>query len=148
MTGLVALGNGDAGVMMRNSANNVIGGTTAAARNVVAANGGSGALNAARGIVMFLSGATGNIVQGNYVGTNATGTAALGNVGGGVVLNGGAHDNLVGTDGDGVNDDAEGNLISGQSAHEGAGIILALRPTALALRPPLQIPSPSTASTV
>lgn len=125
VTGLVALGNGDAGVMMRNSANNVIGGTTAAARNVVAANGGSGALNAAHGIVMFLSGATGNIVQGNYVGTNVTGTAALGNVGGGVVLNGGAHDNLVGTDGDGVNDDAEGNLISGQSAHEGAGIILA-----------------------
>jgi PKD domain/RTX calcium-binding nonapeptide repeat (4 copies) len=125
VTGMSALGNGDAGIMMRNSANNTIGGTTAAARNVVAANGGSGAPNAAHGIVMFLAGATGNIVQGNYVGTNAAGTAALGNVGGGVVLNGGAHHNLVGTDGDGVNDAAEGNLISGGSAHEGAGVILA-----------------------
>ena len=125
VTGMAALGNGDAGIMMRNSANNTIGGTTAAARNVVAANGGSGALNAAHGIVMLLAGAFGNRVQGNYVGTNAAGTAALGNVGGGVVLNGGAHDNLVGTDGDGVNDDAEGNLISGGSQHEGAGVILA-----------------------
>jgi PKD domain-containing protein/hemolysin type calcium-binding protein len=125
VTGTVALGNGDAGIMMRNSANNLVGGSTAAARNVVSANGVSGVPNAAHGIVMFLSGATGNKVQGNYVGTNAAGTAALGNVGGGVVLNGGAHDNLVGTDGDGVNDAAESNLISGQSAHEGAGVILA-----------------------
>lgn len=124
-TGMAALGNGDAGVMMSNSANNTIGGTTAAARNVVAANGGSGVPNAAHGIVMFLAGATGNIVQGNYVGTNAVGTAPLGNVGGGVILNGGAHHNLVGTDGDGVNDAAEGNLISGGAEHEGAGVILA-----------------------
>jgi hypothetical protein len=125
VTGMAALGNGDAGVMMRNSANNIIGGSTAAARNVVAANGGSGVVNAAHGIVMFLSGSAGNKVQGNYVGTDAAGTAALGNVGGGVVLNGGAHHNLVGTDGDGVNDAAEGNLISGGAAHEGAGVILA-----------------------
>ncbi|MET0647110.1 MAG: hypothetical protein ABW208_10850 [Pyrinomonadaceae bacterium] len=52
------------------SSNNRIGGTTAAARNVI-----SGATD--KGIE-FLSG-SGNLIQGNYIGTNAAGTAAIGN---------------------------------------------------------------------
>ena len=52
------------------SSNNRIGGTTAAARNVI-----SGANF--HGIEMFSG--TGNLIQGNYIGTNAAGTAALGN---------------------------------------------------------------------
>ena len=52
------------------SSNNRIGGTTAAARNVI-----SGATF--HGIEMFSG--TGNLIQGNYIGTNAAGTAALGN---------------------------------------------------------------------
>ncbi|HEX7317081.1 MAG TPA: CSLREA domain-containing protein [Pyrinomonadaceae bacterium] len=52
------------------SSNNRIGGTTAAARNVI-----SGATD--KGILIFSG--SGNLIQGNYVGTNAAGTAAIGN---------------------------------------------------------------------
>ena len=54
-----------------NSANNRIGGTTAAARNVV-----SGSAFAS-GITVV--GAAGNTIQGNYIGLNAAGTAAIPN---------------------------------------------------------------------
>jgi titin len=106
VTGMAGLGNGQSGIMVESAANNTIGGTTAAARNVVSANG-------IHGIVMFRPGATGNMVIGNYVGTNAAGMAPLGNILGGIALDGGAHHNRVGTDGDGINDLAESNLASG-----------------------------------
>lgn len=106
VAGSTARGNGASGIMMENSAGNTIGGVTADARNVVSG-------NALHGIVMFRPGAVGNVVQGNYVGTNAAGTAGLGTTSGGIVVDGGAHDNRIGTDGDGTNDAAERNLISG-----------------------------------
>jgi titin len=53
-----------------------------------------------------------NVVAGNFIGTDATGYAALGNVGVGV--GGGGSYNLIGTNGDGVADEAERNVISGQ----------------------------------
>jgi len=52
--------------------NNTIGGTTAAARNIVSG-------NTVLGIDILNAGATNNVVQGNYVGTDVTGSAALGN---------------------------------------------------------------------
>jgi titin len=106
VTGGAGLGNAQSGIMVESAANNTIGGTTAAARNVVSANG-------LHGIVLFRAGATGNVVIGNYAGTNAAGTAALGNRSAGIGIDGGAHHNRVGTDGDGMNDLAEGNLASG-----------------------------------
>jgi titin len=54
-----------------------------------------------------------NIVAGNYIGTDATGNTGLGNLQDGISLGGGASGNLIGTDGDGVADGIEGNLISG-----------------------------------
>ena len=45
----------------------------------------------------------GNSIQGNYIGTDITGTVALGNTGRGVSIEG-SHRNVIGTDGDGVND--------------------------------------------
>ena len=56
--GVVALG-----------ANNTIGGTTPAARNIISSNDGFGVQIAG----------TGNKVQGNYIGTDASGTLDLGN---------------------------------------------------------------------
>ncbi len=54
-----------------------------------------------------------NVIQGNYLGTDVTGTIAFGN-GGGIRLDWSAS-NVIGTDGDGAGDAAEGNLISGNS---------------------------------
>ncbi|HYT92087.1 MAG TPA: hypothetical protein VEL76_25455 [Gemmataceae bacterium] len=63
----------------------------------------------------------GNVIQGNYIGTDLAGNAVFGTgsrIGYGIWL---ANDsNVVGTDGDGVNDAAEGNVISGNYA----GILL------------------------
>src|SRR2546423_203833 len=47
---------------------NVIGGTNAAARNVISANGGGISLSSSE-----------NVIQGNFIGTDASGTIALGN---------------------------------------------------------------------
>jgi hypothetical protein len=55
-------------------------------------------------------------VQNNIIGADMTGLAALGNAGG-VALIAGAHHNFIGIDGDGIADDREGNLISGNSAY-------------------------------
>ena len=57
------------------SANNTIGGTAPAARNVIS--GGSIVLQSVAAIAWQVAGATGNVVQGNYIGTNASGTGAI-----------------------------------------------------------------------
>jgi hypothetical protein len=54
-----------------------------------------------------------NTVAGNYIGTDATGTISIPNFVHGVLLSAGASYNLVGTDGDGVADEQERNLLSG-----------------------------------
>lgn len=87
-TGKNRLGNGWYGIEI-SQPNNVVGGANAGAGNVVSANGYGG-------IVLFLSSAYGNRVQGNLVGTDASGTKDLGNTGRGVEFTNGAHDNRVG----------------------------------------------------
>ena len=72
-TGTLARPNGSGGIRVF-SAGNRIGGLTAAARNVISG-------NQATGIAIQNSTATGNVVQGNYIGLNAAGTAALPNGG-------------------------------------------------------------------
>ena len=56
--------------------------------------------------------ATGDWIYGNFLGSDPTGTQADPN-NEGVEIDGGATQNLVGTNGDGVNDTAERNIISG-----------------------------------
>src|SRR5215468_11511994 len=69
--------------------NNLLGGTTVAARNVI-----SGNRNRGVGIGGNFSG---NMVQGNYIGVDVTGTAALGNGNEGVaIFSSNPHDNVVG----------------------------------------------------
>jgi len=64
------------------------------------------------GIHITGSGATGDWIYGDFLGTDPTGTQAEPNAYG-VEIDGGATDNLVGTNGDGVGDATERNLISG-----------------------------------
>jgi titin len=89
------------------SPNNTVGGSTAGSGNVIAGQTG------AAGIWISGSLATGNVVEGNLVGTNASGTAILGALGDDININSGASHNLVGTNGDGVNDAAERNVLAG-----------------------------------
>ncbi len=112
VTGASPLGNKSSGVFISNESRfNVVGtdGDGVAdfnERNVISANSGNG---------ITISGAetTENIVAGNYIGTNADGTEALPNTSPGVALAAGAQRNVVGTNGDGISDVSERNVISG-----------------------------------
>jgi hypothetical protein len=98
-TGTVAVGNNSNGVSVIGD-DNLIGGTSPAARNVISGNN----------FGVFLSG-TGAVVQGNYIGTNASGTGGLGNKAGGIEAFGSNH--VIGGTSVGAR-----NVISA-NAHEG-----------------------------
>lgn len=108
-TGTIARGNSRFGVSMYffPTANNLIGGSTPASRNLISGNG--------QGVVIALAGSTNNVVSGNYIGTNASGNAAIPN-GRGIFVGDGAHDNLIGGAAA-----ANRNVISGNG---GAGVLL------------------------
>ena len=99
--GTGAMGNAYSGVYV-GAASNTIGGTTAAARNVISANGLAGI---SQGIDLA---ASNTLVEGNYIGTDVTGTVALGNHGQGIWATAGS--NTVGGTASGA-----GNLISGNT---------------------------------
>lgn len=127
-TGTIQLGNFGGGIAIQTANNNTVGGTTPAERNVI-----SGNLNPG---ITILSGATGNKVQGNYIGTKADGTEALGNGGAGVSLNGSNNNTVGGTassegnviafnNGDGVlviGSSSTGNPILSNSIHDNSGL--------------------------
>ena len=96
------VGNSNQGVSIFGGAdNNTVGGNNANARNVISGNNNDG-------ILIADAGTTGNIVQGNYIGTNAGGTAAVPNTRG-IELANSASSTIGGTG-------AAGNLISGNLA--------------------------------
>lgn len=110
-SGAVALGNRFKGVAIFAASNILIGGTTASARNIVSS-------NRTGGMLISGSGATGNQVQGNFIGTDINGTANLGNPFAGVRVDNGATNNVIG----GTTKRAR-NIISGNSVS--AGVLLA-----------------------
>ncbi len=86
--GTAALGNGSDGIFINSAPSNTIGGTTAAARNIISGNGSPATfgISASRGVELDGAGATGDVIEGNYIGTDVTGTMALGNGGDGISL--------------------------------------------------------------
>lgn len=88
------------------SSNNTIGGTAASAGNTIAGS----TSDTFDGVDIDGSSATGNVVEGNRIGTNVAGTAAFPNQDG-VLLEQGAAENTIGGTVSGA-----GNLISGNSA--------------------------------
>jgi titin len=103
--GTAAIANGNSGIAV-NGANNVIGGTGAGAGNLLSG-------NSQHGVWLTGAGTSGNRIFGNRIGTNADGTAAIGNLQNGVSIQNAASGNFVGTNGDGIGDALEGNVISG-----------------------------------
>ena len=95
ISGTSALPNSNTGVHLANAQNSTIGGSTAGARNVISGNGN-------HGVVLTGAGVLGNDVDGNYIGTDVTGTVALGNANVGVRIGAGAHDNMIGENGQNV----------------------------------------------
>jgi hypothetical protein len=112
--GTTALGNQVDGVFVLNGAsNNVIGGTAGGAGNVISGNTG-------RGVEIEGQQTTGNLVQGNLIGTDFTGTVALGNHDQGIVL-GDATGNLIGGTEAGAGNVISANAFNGVSIGAGLG---------------------------
>jgi len=131
VTGTADLGNHSSGVDIAGAPGNSIGGAMAGARNVISGNDQSG-------VRIQLTDLTGNLVQGNFIGTQVDGTSALGNSSHGVhILNMGSNNTIGGTSegednvivyngGDGVRVDGypsstTGNSILSNSIHSNSG---------------------------
>jgi hypothetical protein len=96
ITGTIQLGN-STGIGLLQASGNTIGGTTAAARNLISGNG--------TGVAISSGG--GNFLQGNFIGTDGSGMTAIPNSIAGIII-GSSADNMIG----GATA-AEGNVISG-----------------------------------
>ncbi len=131
VSGTQARGNstgGSWGAIAIKSNNVVVGGTTAADRNLISGNSGSG--------IEIYNAATGALIRGNYIGTTVTGTAALGNVTAGIDIRSNAANNTVGgitagmgnviafNGGDGISitSTASGNAMRGNSIYSNIGL--------------------------
>ncbi|HVF70078.1 MAG TPA: hypothetical protein VM940_00535 [Chthoniobacterales bacterium] len=133
--GNAAAANFGFSVHVSSGANNRIGGTAPADRNLLAGDATLGSSSGTTGLQISTP-QGGTLVQGNYIGTNAAGTASLGN-GRGIDITGtGANSitigGLAGTPGRGA-----GNVISGNSSNSGFnndGIYISNRPGDLTIQ--------------
>ena len=91
------LGNGGHGILISGAPDNVIGGLVAGTPNIISNNVGDG--------IRIEGGATGNRVQGNFIGTNVPHVADLGNGGRGVAILSGDNNTIGG-------DPPAGNIIA------------------------------------
>ena len=101
--GAAAVANGKCGIQVFKAPNTIIGGTTSQASNVISG-------NKTEGVAVVGGGATGNQVQGNFIGTNAAGQAPIPNLDGVAILNASA--NTIGG-----STTAAGNVISGNTEY-------------------------------
>jgi hypothetical protein len=103
--GSAKLENGGVGLQLHTGAqSNTVGGTTAAARNIISG-------NHFQGITIVGANTSLNLVQGNYIGVDASGASAgFGNGSAGISFAGGAHHNTIGGSTSGT-----GNVISGNA---------------------------------
>ena len=84
--GTAALPNVIDGIFISGGVTNTIGGTTAVAANVISGNFSDG---------ININDGSGNLVEGNAIGTNAAGTAQLANIGNGITIDTGGSDNTI-----------------------------------------------------
>jgi CSLREA domain-containing protein len=108
--GSSAIANSQEGVLIQiGASNNTVGGTSAAARNIISGNTRNG--------ILITNAGTSNVVQGNYIGTNAAGDGPIANGSGAAglagvqVVNTGINNSIGGTVA------GAGNLISGNAGY-------------------------------
>jgi len=107
VSGTKVISNSSDGITLAGATYTMIGGTTAATRNVISGNGG-------RGIHIDAHGATGNVIQGNFIGTDCNGTARMGNAFAGVEILSSSN-NIVGGAVAGAGNVISANGLSGMS---------------------------------
>jgi hypothetical protein len=105
-SGEVGLGSNDIGVNIVASQSVIVGGAPGAGNLI------SGSTNG----IIINTGSSGVVIQGNRIGSNVAGDAPIGSGISGITIAGSSNGNLIGTDSDGLNDAAEGNLIGGTTA--------------------------------
>jgi len=105
ITGTLALPSNGVGVSVTSGSGTMIGGTTAAARNVISGN--------ANGVTLDGFSTASSVIAGNYIGVDVTGAAPLGNTARGVIMD--ANVTIGGTA------PGAGNVIS---ANHGIGVVL------------------------
>jgi Bacterial Ig domain len=110
ITGTVAMGNASLGIWDVDEFGNTIGGTTAAAANVISANGNDG-------IQFFDVYSSDNLVEGNFIGTDITGTKDLGNGGHGVYVE--VSNNTIGGTARGAGNTIAYNALAGVAVVDG-----------------------------
>lgn len=115
VTGSLDEGNSESGVRVVDSSENLIGGTTPEQRNLISGNGSFSSSLTHSGILIEGATASGNSIEGNFIGTDVTGTLPLGNGANGVAM--AAPDNVVGGTEPGTGNLISGNAFSGVLAH-------------------------------
>ncbi|MBL8378811.1 MAG: cadherin-like domain-containing protein [Burkholderiales bacterium] len=144
VSGTQALGNstiGTWGALGVKANNVVIGGTTAADRNVISGNNGYG--------IEIYNSASGTIVRGNYIGTTASGSGALGNADAGIYMRSSATGAAIGgsaanqanviahNGGDGVwITSGTGSSVLGNSIHSNTGLAIDLGTNGMTVNDP------------
>ncbi len=118
LSGTASIANTGAGIYLTGSSSGTQIGTDGDG-NGDAAEGNLISGNTLDGIVMDGSTVTGTMIAGNRIGTTFSGIAGLANGAAGIRLWNGAGNARIGTNGDGLSDDLESNLISGNA---GSGI--------------------------
>jgi hypothetical protein len=111
-SGSKALGNSGNGIIIDGANGNTIGGTSSSDLNVISGNAGDGILIRGQGSGNFAS--SGNLVEGNYIGTDVSGSKAIPNTGSGIVVYdyvGSPSGNTIGGTSAGA-----GNIVSGNSS--------------------------------
>src|SRR5581483_7322966 len=103
-SGAIAVPNSLSGVLIGNgSSNNVIGGASAGARNVLSGNAGYG-------VILTDPNTTGNVVLGNYIGTDASGSYGVPDGLSGVLIDNLANNNIIGGTNTGARNILSGNV--------------------------------------
>jgi CSLREA domain-containing protein len=136
VTGTQPLGNKDDGIFINaGAANNTIGGTDADAGNVIADNGAAPSFGGGGGVDLRFTPGSGNVVEGNSIGTDLSGNASdLGNANFGVSIDGsgqtvggtgaGSGNTIAFNNGPGVHVvSGTGNAIRENSIHDNSGEI-------------------------